>query len=311
VSAEAEAFGLGMFPDFLAFDRGLSEKSIAAYLTDIRGLVQWLKDEGHTSILTVDHHVLRGYLSHLHREHRAASSLRRLQSSMRAYFAYLVQEGVIDEDPSVLLIPPRRQRRLPWVLAQQEAARLVESVPEDHPFVWRDRSILELLYGTGMRVSELTGLNVPQLDLDEALVWVMGKGSRERLLPFGEPASRALGRYLDRERPTLLEAQGVVRGRTEQPLFLNNRGGRLSRMWVWTLVKEAGERASIRRPISPHALRHAFATHLLEGGADLVAVQDLLGHADISTTQIYTHLDNRALQEMHRAHHPRGRSGPV
>ncbi len=306
MSPEADTFGLGMFPDFLAFDRGLSQKSIAAYLTDIRALVAWLKEEGHTSVATVDHHMLREYLGHLRRENRASSSLRRLQSSMRAYFSFLVQEGVMDDDPSALLIPPKRQHRLPWVLGQREAATLVESVPEDNPFVWRDRSILELLYGTGMRVSELTGLNLSNVDLDEALVWVMGKGARERLLPFGEPASRAIGRYLDRERPALAST-APSRGRAPQPLFLNNRGGRLSRMWVWTMVKEAGQRAGIRRPISPHALRHAFATHLLEGGADLVAVQDLLGHADITTTQIYTHLDHRALQDTHRAHHPRGR----
>lgn len=297
-----DPFRLALFSDFLAFERGLSARSVVAYRADLDALVAWLLREGHLSPRTVDAQVLRDYLGHLHQLERAPSSLRRLQSAMRSYFSFLVEEGIAETDPSRLLVPPKPQRRLPWVLTPDEAARLVESVPEEQPSVWRDRSILELLYGTGMRVSELTELNFSNLDQDEQLVWVMGKGSRERVLPFGEPAARALTRYLQRERPGLASKTH----RSAGAIFLNSRGQRLSRMWVWTLVREAGERAGVRRPVSPHALRHAFATHLLEGGADLAAVQDLLGHADISTTQIYTHLDSRALQAVHRAHHPRG-----
>ena len=302
MTSAADPFQLALFSDFLAFERGLSARSVTAYRSDIRTLVLWLEGQGLRTPADVTHEVLRDYLGHLKGQDRAPTSLRRLQSALRAYFAFLVDEGMVATDPSRLLVPPKPQRRLPWVLTHEEAARLVESVSDEHPFVWRDRAILELLYGTGMRVSELTELNLGNVDRDEQLVLVMGKGSRERLLPFGEPAARALDRYLERERPGLLSAGRRVGG----ALFLNTRGQRLSRMWVWRLVREAGERAGVRRPVSPHALRHAFATHLLEGGADLAAVQDLLGHADISTTQIYTHLDSRALQAMHRAHHPRG-----
>jgi integrase/recombinase XerD len=164
---------------------------------------------------------------------------------------------------------------------------------------WRDRSILELLYATGMRVSELTQLTLGRLDLENRLVLVVGKGSRERVLPFGEPAARSLGRYLRDVRPAL------DRGAAEGALFLNRRGTRFTRMSVWTLVQTSARRAGVEKRVSPHTLRHSFATHLLEGGADLAAVQDLLGHADIATTQIYTHLDREHLRRVHRAFHPR------
>jgi integrase/recombinase XerD len=186
------------------------------------------------------------------------------------------------------------------VLTRPDVERLVESVDPDAPLYWRDRAILELLYATGVRVSELVGLTLASLDLEEGLCVVFGKGSKERLVPVGGPAVRAVGRYLRDVRPKL------DRGTGEGRVFLNARGRPLSRMSVWNVVKEASQRAGVRSDVSPHTLRHTFATHLLEGGADLAAVQELLGHADISTTQIYTHLDREYLRDVHRRYHPRG-----
>jgi integrase/recombinase XerD len=178
--------------------------------------------------------------------------------------------------------------------------RLLEAPDPTHPLYWRDRSILELLYASGVRVSELVELPLSALDLDEGLATIFGKGSKERLVPVGEPARRALERYLREVRPRL------DRGKGQGRVFLNARGGPLRREAVWTLVATSARRAGITKKVSPHTLRHTFATHLIEGGADLAAVQELLGHADISTTQIYTHLDRDYLREVHRKYHPRG-----
>jgi integrase/recombinase XerD len=182
----------------------------------------------------------------------------------------------------------------------EEVTGLLDAPNPDHPLYWRDKSILETLYATGMRVSELVELRISSLDLDEGLCTVFGKGSKERMVPLGAPARRALTRYLDELRP------GLDRGKGEGKVFLNARGAPLSRMSIWNLVKESAQRAGLEGKVSPHTLRHTFATHLLEGGADLVAVQELLGHADISTTQIYTHVDREYLREVHRTFHPRG-----
>ena len=190
-------------------------------------------------------------------------------------------------------------RRLPDVLSREEVERLLSAPDPDARLHWRDRAILEVLYASGMRVSELVGLALSALDLDEGFLTVFGKGSKERLVPIGEPALRAVRRYLVTVRPKLDKGGGQGR------VFLNARGAPLSRTAVWTLVKESAGRAGITRKVSPHTLRHTFATHLLEGGADLAAVQELLGHADISTTQIYTHVDREYLRDVHRRFHPR------
>jgi integrase/recombinase XerD len=184
-------------------------------------------------------------------------------------------------------------------LTRDEVARLVESPSPDHPHYWRDRAVLETLYATGVRVSELVTARVSSLDLDEGLLQVLGKGSRERIVPVGRTAAEVVRRYLRDVRPAL---EGPASGGA---LFLNHRGRPLTRAAVWTLVKRGAERGGVAKSVSPHTLRHTFATHLLEGGADLAAVQELLGHADISTTQIYTHVDREYLQEVHRKYHPR------
>lgn len=293
------AWRLELFADFLAFERGLSDRSVRAYFGDVEPMATWFEAKGLDDPAALRTPDLRSYLFHLKDRGLAPSSIRRAVSSIRAYFAFLQHEGLIEVDPSELLDSPRSWRTLPSVLTPAEAARLVEAPGAEHPMAWRSRAMLELLYGTGMRVSELTELDLPHLDLEERLVLVLGKGNRERLLPFGDPAAVTLRRYLTQLRPKL------DRGRAGLAVFLNQRGTRLTRMSVWTLVRDTAREVGLGARVSPHTLRHSFATHLLEGGADLATVQELLGHADIATTQIYTHLNRDHLQQVHRRCHPR------
>jgi integrase/recombinase XerD len=293
-------FRLEPFLDHLNFERGLARASLRAYRTDVERFVAFLVDRGVGRPEDVEGGLLRDYTFHLKDAGLAPTSIRRAQSALRTYFGFLLAEGVLDDDPTEHLESPRVGRRLPDVLSREDVVRLVESPDPDHPLYWRDRAILELLYATGMRVSELVELPLRSLDLDERVALVFGKGSKERLLPVGGPAARALERYLGDVRA------GLDRGRGEGRVFLNARGGALSRQSVWSLVRESARRGGVEQRVSPHTLRHSFATHLLEGGADLAAVQELLGHADISTTQIYTHVDREYLREVHRKHHPRG-----
>ena len=293
-------FHLEQFSDYLAFERGLSDRTLDAYGKDLGRFVAFLDARGVRGPRDVAHTDVRDYVYHLKDAGLAATSIRRAQSAIRTYFSFLLGEGVVESDPSERLESPRVWRRLPDVLSRTDVERLVEAADADRPLYWRDRAMLELLYATGMRVSELVGLALNALDLEEGICMVFGKGSKERLVPVGGPARRATERYLRDVRPTL------DHGRGEGRVFLNARGRPISRMAVWTLVKEASERAGVRIEVSPHTLRHTFATHLLEGGADLAAVQELLGHADISTTQIYTHVDREYLRDVHRRYHPRG-----
>ena len=293
-------FHLEQFSDYLAFERGLSDRTLDAYGKDLGRFVAFLGARGVRGPRDVAHTDVRDYVYHLKDAGLAATSIRRAQSAIRTYFSFLLGEGVVESDPSERLESPRVWRRLPDVLSRTDAERLVEAADADRPLYWRDRAMLELLYATGMRVSELVGLALTALHLEEGICMVFGKGSKERLVPVGGPARRATERYLRDVRPTL------DHGRGEGRVFLNARGRPISRMAVWTLVKEASGRAGVRIQVSPHTLRHTFATHLLEGGADLAAVQELLGHADIATTQIYTHVDREYLRDVHRRYHPRG-----
>ena len=292
-------FRLEPYADFLRFERGLSDRTLDAYGRDLRQMVEFLLAQGVESVEAVQPRHLRDYVFHLGGRGLKASSVRRALSSIRAYFGFLVEEQVLETDPSEKLDSPKAGRPLPDVLSQQEVLSLLEAPRVDSPLHWRDRAILETLYATGVRVSELTGLSMTDLSLDEGFCRVLGKGSKERLVPIGEPARRALATYLSDLRPRL------ARGRPERSVFLNKNGRRISRVSVWNLVKKSAAWAGIQKVVSPHTLRHSFATHLLEGGADLVAVQELLGHADISTTQIYTHINRAYLREVHRRYHPR------
>lgn len=289
------------FEDFLLLERGLTETSVASYRCDLRRFLAYLDAKGLSGQgpAGIDHSVLHRYTSFLREQGLAASSVRRAQSALRAYFFFLAAEGIVAENPADRMDRPVMEKRLPEFLTQGEAARLVEAVTTDSPVYWRDRAVLELLYATGMRVSELTGMSLLDLDLDQESCVVFGKGRKQRVVPLGSVAGKVVRRYLASVRPAL--DQGASAG----ALFLNHRGTALSRVSVWTIVSGAAKRAGIERSVSPHTLRHSCATHLLEGGADLAAVQELLGHADISSTQIYTHLDREHLRRVHREHHPR------
>lgn len=293
-------FRVDSFADHLAFERGLSDRTISAYHRDLERLLDFLGREGIRSPDGITPEHLRGYLYHMKDAGLSPASIRRAISSMRTYFAFLLAEGVLQADPSDRLEAPRGWRRLPDVLSPEAVGRLVEAVDPDGPLFWRDRAILETLYASGMRVSELVDLQLVHLDPDDGLALVYGKGGKERMVPLGGAALGALDRYLRQVRP------GLERGRGDGRVFLNHRGRPLTRMTVWRIVKMAADRAGIEGQVSPHTLRHSFATHLLEGGADLAAVQELLGHADISTTQIYTHVDREYLRTVHRQYHPRG-----
>jgi integrase/recombinase XerD len=292
-------FLLEPFLDFLAFERGLAKRTLEAYSRDLVRFFVYLDEGGVIDPRGIDHRHLREYTYRLKDEGLAPTSIRRAQSALRTYFAFLVDEERVDVDPTERLESPRTWRKLPDVLSRDAVARLVEAPDPDAPFHWRDRAILEILYSSGLRVSEVVDLRLGGIDLDEGVVLVRGKGSKERLIPLGRPAAAAIERYLREVRPR------VSTGRGEGRVFLSARGRPLSRQTVWSLVARSARAAGIDRKVSPHTLRHTFATHLLEGGADLAAVQELLGHVDISTTQIYTHVDRRYLTEVHRAHHPR------
>jgi integrase/recombinase XerD len=293
-------FRLEPFVDYLSFERGLSERTLSAYQHDLEKLISFLEDRGRSGPETISSQDLREFIFSVKEAGLSASSIRRLLSSVRVYFAFLLEEGVMEADPSERLESPRAWKKLPEALSVDEVTGILEAPDPDHSMYWRDRGILEVLYATGVRVSELVELRISDLDLEEGICSVFGKGSKERLVPLGGPACRSLTRYLEQVRPRLDSGKG------EGKVFLNHRGGPLSRASVWEMVKKYAARAGVRARVSPHTFRHSFATHLLEGGADLAAVQELLGHADISTTQIYTHVDRDYLREVHRTFHPRG-----
>lgn len=293
-------FRFEQFQDYLTYERGLSARTVVSYARDLSRWQACMSDLGVKSPSEVTPRHMREWIFSLKEAGLAPTSIRRAQSALRTYFGFLLAEGDLAADPTDRLEAPRVSRKLPDFLTLDEVGKLLDAPDPSKKLFWRDRGILELLYATGVRVSELVELSLTSLDLEEGFATVFGKGSKERLVPVGAPARRALSRYLREVRPTLDKGQGA--GRT----FLNARGRPMRREAVWTIVKDAARRAGIRKRVSPHTLRHTFATHLVEGGADLAAVQELLGHADIATTQIYTHLDREYLRDVHRRYHPRG-----
>lgn len=293
-------FHLQRFQEYLRFDRGLAESTSKAYATDLRQLAEFLDERGYDGPENVDIEALREFIYALKDRDLSPRTIRRKISSLRGYFGYLQAEGLVSRDPTELLEGPGPARDLPLVLSPAEIERLLAAPNGDDPLAPRDRAILEFLYATGLRISELIELRVRDVDVEEGLVRVRGKGSKERIVPVGRPALDAVTSYLRTTRPQLL------RGSRSGVLFLGRWGRPLTRMGAWKIVRRQVQKAGIQKPVSPHTLRHTFATHLLEGGADLAAVQEMLGHADISTTQIYTHLDRSYLVDVHRRHHPRG-----
>ncbi|MGD2044577.1 MAG: site-specific tyrosine recombinase XerD [Gemmatimonadota bacterium] len=293
------AFRFEQFQDYLGYERGLSARTVAAYTRDLTRWRTFVVGLGVKEPADVTPRQMREWVFSLKDAGLAPTSIRRAQSALRTYFGFLLAEKAVAADPTDRLEAPRVSRKLPEFLTLDEVGRLLDALDDSKALFWRDRSILEMLYATGVRVSELVELPLTSLDLEEGFVTVFGKGSKERLVPVGEPALRAVGRYLRDVRPRLDKGKGAGR------VFLNARGGPMRRESVWSIVKNAASRAGIAKTVSPHTLRHTFATHLVEGGADLAAVQELLGHADIATTQIYTHLDRDYLRDVHRRFHPR------
>jgi integrase/recombinase XerD len=295
----ARAFRLEQFRDFLTLEQGVSVRPVVAYTRDVARFALYAKVKGAANPVDVAARTLREYIYHLKDLGLAPASIRRNVSAVRTYFKFLVGEGHVVRDPSDRLETPKRWRALPDVLTVEEAARLLAAPTLDEPLAFRDRAMLELAYGAGLRVSEWITLAIRDVLLDDALVRVFGKGSKERLVPIGRNAIGATAIYLRELRPRLEKGGG------KGTLFLNARGAPLTRMGAWKILQRHVKAAGLTKRVTPHTLRHSFATHLLENGADLRAVQEMLGHADISTTQIYTHVDREYLRSVHKQFHPR------
>jgi integrase/recombinase XerD len=300
VEARNRRFLIPRFLDYIALEEGLSRLTQNAYEKDLTRFAEYADTKGHAAPLDVTARMLREYVYHLKDLGLSPASIRRNVSAIRTYFRFLIGDGIVVRDPSERLETPKRWRELPDVLSVDEIKRLIAAPTLDDNMVFRDRALLELAYGAGLRVSEWISLTVRDVLFEEGLVRVFGKGSKERLVPIGRSAIGAVAIYLRELRPKLEKGEG------KGILFLNARGRPLTRMGAWKILRGYVEKAEITKHVTPHTLRHSFATHLLEGGADLRAVQEMLGHVDISTTQIYTHVDREYLRQVHRSYHPRG-----
>lgn len=281
----------------LAVERGVSANTLSNYRRDIRRYVDWLADNGVQDLRQVTRPMVEAYLKDL-REKMAVSSANRALIVARGLHKFAVAEGEVDSDVATEVSPPSTGQHLPETLSVDEVTRLIESTPTETPVDLRDRALLEVLYGTGARISEVISLNVDDVATADDVLVLHGKGDKERLVPLGSHARQAIDAYLVRARPVL------GKGKTTA-LFLNTRGGALSRQSAWSIIKTAAQRSQLDKSISPHKLRHSFATHLLEGGADVRTVQELLGHSSVTTTQIYTHVTADSLREVWRTAHPR------
>ncbi|HYR05660.1 MAG TPA: site-specific tyrosine recombinase XerD [Gallionella sp.] len=292
---------LDEFCDNLWLEDGLSRNTLDSYRRDLTKFAAWLEQQRGLSILQTTHADIQGFLAHLVAAQKAKpSSTGRAISSLKRLFRYLLRQNRISADPTLQIDTPKLPRNLPKSLTEQDVEQLLNAPDTQTPLGLRDRTMFEVLYATGLRVSELVTLRVTQVSMDMGVVRVMGKGSKERLVPLGEEALDWLRRYI-------ADGRGVLLGKQiSDALFVTARGEGMTRQMFWYLIKKHARTGGISKPLSPHTLRHAFATHLLNHGADLRVVQMLLGHADISTTQIYTHVARERLKQLHAVHHPRG-----
>lgn len=288
---------LRVYLESLSVERGLSQNTVDAYRNDLTRLGEALARKGGRDLLTADAPTLAAHQRDLMRQGLSPRSISRALSAIRSFYTFLVTTGERKDDPAVNLYPPKLGRPLPKSLSERQIQDLLAAPDVSTPLGFRDRAMLELLYATGLRVSELVGLKLPQLRLDAGFLVAFGKGSKERIVPVGEQAEDWVKRYLRDVRP------GLTEGR-HQAVFVNHRGEPMTRMGFWKNLKAYGVKVGIR-DLHPHVLRHSFATHLLEHGADLRAVQTMLGHADISTTQIYTHIHQERLKTLYDRFHPR------
>ena len=290
---------LDLYLDYLTVEKGLAANTRASYSADLLKFLNYLKDRGIDDWSQVQFPEIMAFLSRAQEQGLAPRSRARLLSAMRSFFKFMVRDSHLKKSPVANLTSPRLRRQLPIVLSVAEVERLLAQPNADLPLGQRDAAMLELLYGTGLRVTELITLTVGRVNLEVGFLVAHGKGAKERIVPMGETATQAVQSYTLGSRPRLLK------GRMSEILFVSNRGTAMTRQGFWKLLKKYGRQAGMEKSLSPHTLRHSFATHLLERGADLRSVQMMLGHADISTTQIYTHVARERLREVHKKYHPR------
>jgi integrase/recombinase XerD len=296
----ADTAAIDEFCDALWLEDGLARNTLESYRYDLAQFAAWLEKEHGKALPAAANADLQDYLAYLFGRKARASSVARLLSTLKRYYRYCLRQGRIAADPTLNIDAPKLPRTLPKSLTEEDVEHLLAAPPVDAALGLRDKAMIETLYASGLRVSELVTLKVSQVSRDMGVVRVLGKGSKERLVPLGEEALAWIARYLVEARPALLA------GRTSDDLFVTSRARAMTRQMFWQLLRRHAARAGLRKAISPHTLRHAFATHLLNHGADLRVVQLLLGHSDISTTQIYTHVARERLKQLHAKHHPRG-----
>lgn len=287
------------FINYLSVERGLAQNTLESYGRDLRQFEAYMNSTHKDLIKDSNRATILEYLNTLQSKGRAVSTISRNLAAIKSFYQYLVREKYIDKDPAANVESPKLEKKLPKILTISEVEELLKQPNVSTPNGIRDKAMLELLYATGIRVSELISLNISDVNLDMGYVKCFGKGSKERIVPLGSIAAKCVQEYLNKGRPKL------VRTYDEPALFVNHHGNRLTRQGFWKIIKKYAQEANINKPITPHTLRHSFATHLLENGADLRSVQEMLGHADISTTQIYTQITKSHLKEVYDKTHPR------
>ena len=288
---------IDQFIDAVWLESGLSQNTLSAYRSDLKRFTVWIEP---ISLLLVEQSHIQQFLATLLASQIKSSSSARILSTLRRFYRYQIRERRMQEDPCAQVLSPKQGRPLPKAISEQQVTDLLLAPDIEKPLGLRDRAMLELLYATGLRVSELVSLTLLEISLDVGVVRIIGKGGKERLVPLGEQAIDWVRRYL------LCGREALLKGKKTDAVFVTNRGSSMSRQAFWYLIKKYAVVAGVNHDLSPHTLRHAFATHLINHGADLRSVQMLLGHADLSTTQIYTHIARERLQSMHAQHHPRG-----
>lgn len=291
-----------IFIQYLSVEKGLAQNTLESYERDLTQYLAFVEKSGISQLMDTKKITIQNYLLQLKKLGRASSSVTRSMVSIRSFYQFLVRERILELDPTLNMESPRLVKRLPKILSIQEVENLLEAPETSTPFGMRDKAMLELLYATGIRVSELVNLNAGHVNLGMGFIRCMGKGSKERIIPLGRIATKWIHNYIQSMRHQLLRESKL-----DDALFINHLGTRLTRQGFWKIIKKYGREAHILKEITPHTLRHSFATHLLDNGADLRAVQEMLGHADISTTQIYTHVSKTRIKEIYNRTHPRAK----
>ncbi len=294
-TSNKEDQNLRSFFNFLIIEKGLSKNTVKAYETDIKGFIKWINKNNKQSLLNIKESSVNQYISYLFSLKLKSSSVNRKISSLKSFYLFLLKKKLIRYSPFSEVISPKQEKYLPASMSESEVEKLLNSPDASKEIEQRDKAMIEMLYATGMRISELVNLKITDIDMNRSVIKVMGKGSKERLIPFGESASEALFNYLK-----------IRKDSSSKEVFISNRGKKITRVAFWQRIKVYLLRENLKISISPHTLRHAFATHLLNRGADLRSVQLLLGHSDLSTTQIYTHIAKQRLGNVLKKHHPRG-----